>query len=41
MRRDAIRILLRGLVAAGLAALCGGCVPIGARWSNMFSVFMG
>lgn len=40
MRRDAMRLLVRGLVAAGLVALCGGCVPIGARWSNMFAALV-
>ena len=41
MRRNALRIVLRGLVACGLAALCAGCVPIGARWSNMFAALVG
>jgi hypothetical protein len=41
MRRAALRLALRGLVVSGLVALCSGCVPIGARWSNMFTVFVG
>ena len=27
----------RALFYAALAALCTGCVPVGARWQNMFS----
>jgi hypothetical protein len=41
MRRGALRLAMRGLVAGGLAALCGGCVPIGVRWSNMFALLFG
>ena len=41
MRRDAWRHAVRGLVAGWLAALCGGCVPIGVRWSNMFALLFG
>ena len=41
MRRDAWRHAVRGLVVGGLAALCGGCVPIGVRWSNMFAALIG
>jgi len=26
----------RALFYAALAALCTGCVPVGARWQNMF-----
>jgi hypothetical protein len=41
MKRDALRLVLRGLVVAGLAALSGGCIPIGAKWSNMFTALLG
>jgi len=41
MRRGGLRLLMRGLAAAGLAALTGACVPIGARWSNMFAALLG
>ena len=27
----------RGLLYVALAALATGCVPVGARWQNMFS----
>jgi hypothetical protein len=40
IRRAWRRLALRGVVAGGLALVCGGCVPIGVRWSNMFAAMV-
>ena len=41
MTRYALRRALHCVIAACMAGLCGGCVPIGGRWQNMFAALIG